>query len=261
MGGRILRSKICMKRSFSDMSGSSMDWASSSAGVRKPPLRRMARMSKRGGRRTALTRNQRMEVQRLVQRSSELKYFAFNSGVTTPISAAMSISAAPFQVPQGVTDSTRIGDELTMVAVRFRFEILNSLGALSDAFNNFRVCIFQWKPNSVPAAVDVFIPGPSGAPDIWSNYGHDFRSQFTILYDETFKTVGNQLAATTPGTAITTTGVQERKISLKFALKKVHYAAGGVTAGNLLYLALVTDSSVVPHPTITYQMKMFFRDA
>ena len=64
-----------MKRSFDTMS-QAMDWASSSAGVRKPGL---PRMTMRGGRRKALTRTQRTEVQRIVRSNIELKYFGFNS--------------------------------------------------------------------------------------------------------------------------------------------------------------------------------------
>jgi len=240
------------------LSSSAMDISSSSAGVKRPRpiLRRQRRIPYGKG----LTRKQALQVQRLMQKNIELKYIAFNSGVTTAVSQTMNISSVPWQVPQGTTDSTRIGDELTWISIKLRFEILNSSGALSDAFNNVRLVIFQWKPNSTPVATDVFIPGPSGVPDIWSTYGHDRRNEFCIVYDESFKTVGNQLAATNPATSDLTTGVQDRSISLKYAQKKCHFSAAGVTASNLFFIALVSDSSVAPHPTITYQVKTFYRD-
>lgn len=248
-----------MKRSFDTMS-QAMDWASSSAGVRKPAIRRLPRMTMRGGRRKALTRTQRTEVQRIVRSNIELKYFGFNSGVASAIGSTFNISPAPFLVPQGTTDSNRIGDELTWVSMKLRFEILNSFGVGSDPYNNFRICIFQWHPNSTPTASDVFIPGPTGASDIYSTYGHDRRHEFTIVYDECFKTVGNGQAATTPYTSMSTTGVQNRDISLRFAKKKASFVGAGLTATNLFYMALVSDSSVVNHPTITYQIKTFYRD-
>jgi len=248
-----------MKRSHSTMSlsSSAMDISASSAGVRRPPLRRQARMPVRG---KGLTKKQQAQVRRLVQRNIELKYFAFNSGFGSTISSTMNISPAPFLVPQGITDSTRIGDELLWQSIKMRFEIVNSLGVGSDTYNNFRVCIFQWHPNSTPAATDVFIPGPTGVPDCWSTYGHDRRHEFTIIYDEIFKTVGNAQAATTPNTSAITTGVQDRAVSLRFAKKKCSFVGAGVTATNLFYLALVSDSSAIPHPSITYQMKTFYRD-
>lgn len=248
-----------MKRTHSTMSlsSSAMDIASSSAGVRKPPLRRQARMPMRG---KGLTKKQQAQVRRLVQRNIELKYFAFNSGAGSAISSTFNISPAPFLVTQGTTDSQRIGDELTWVSMTLRFEILNSFGAGADAYNNFRFVIFQWHPNSTPVAADVFIAGPSGLPDVWSTYGHDRRHEFTIIYDEAFKTVGNGQAATSPYTSLTTTGVQNRQISLKFAKKKCSFVGAGTTATNLFYVALVSDSAVVPHPTISYQLKTFYRD-
>lgn len=249
-----------MKRTYSAMASQSMDWSSSSAGVRKPVFRRTFRVAKRGGRKTALTYRQRAEVQRLVQRNIELKYFAFNSGAGSAIGSTFNISPAPFLVTQGVTDSNRIGDELTWISAKLRFEIVNSLGVASDSYNNFRFVIFQWHPNSTPVATDVFISGPSGAPDIYSTYGHDRRHEFTIVYDECFRTVGNGQAATTPFTSITTTGVQNRDISFRFAKKKCSFVGAGVTGTNLFYVALVSDSTTAPHPTITYQIKTFYRD-
>lgn len=260
MGVRISQKFYRMKRTHSDMSSQGMDWSSSSAGVRKPILRRRLRMPMRGGRRTALTTKQRYEVKRIVERSSELKYFALNV-LGAPISSTANVSSAPFAVPQGITDTTRVGDELTWVSTKFRFEIVNSQGALSDVYNNMRLMIFQWHPNSVPTAADVLIPGPSGSPDILSTYGHDRRAEFTVLYDETFKTVGNQLAATTPATSIITTGVQTRDVSLRFARKKCGFTGASTNANEMLYLLIVTDSIVAPHPTISYQMKTFFRDS
>ena len=242
------------------MASQSMDWSSSSAGVRKPVFKRQARIVMRRGRKPALTLRQRAEVQRLVHRNLELKYFAFNSGAGSAIGSTFNISPAPFLVTQGVTDSNRIGDELTWVSAKLRFEIVNSLGVASDNYNNFRFVIFQWHPNSTPVATDVFISGPSGAPDIYSTYGHDRRHEFTIVYDECFKTVGNGQAATSPFTSMTTTGVQNRDISFRFAKKKCSFVGAGVTATNLFYVALVSDSTTIPHPTISYQIKTFYRD-
>ena len=248
-----------MKRTYSQMDVDTPT-PQSSSGLRKPAFKRQARIVMRRGRKPALTRTQRMEIQRMVHRNIELKYFAFNSGLGSAIGSTMNISPAPFLVPQGTTDSSRIGDELTWVSMKIRFEIVNSLGVASDTYNNFRVCIFQWHPNSTPAATDVFIAGPSGSPDVWSTYGHDRRHEFTIVYDEVFKTVGNAQAATTPNTSALTTGVQDRSISLRFAKKKCSFVGAGVTASNLFYIALVSDSTAVPHPTISYQLKTFYRD-
>lgn len=248
-----------MKRTFSDMSSQAMDWASSSAGVRKPPMRRTFRMSKRGGRRTALTRVQRAEVQRLVQRNIELKFFAYNAGGAA-ITSTFNVSNVMFAVPQGITDSTRVGDELTWVSSKLRLEFQNSQGPGADNFNNLRFVIFQWHPNSTPTAGDVFLNGPSGSPDLLSTYSHDRRHEFTVVYDESFKTVGNGQAATSPYTSTSTTGIQHRDISFRFAKKKCSFVGAGTTSTNMFYVAVVSDSGVVPHPTLLYQIKTFYRD-
>lgn len=245
-----------MKRTFEQMS----EAMAVDTGVRKRPrLSRQSRMTRIPG--TSLTSKQRAQVQNLIRASQELKYIVFNSGASTAISSTINISQAPFVVAQGLADTERVGDSLTLAgSVNLDLEIVNSTGVGSDAYNNLRVVIFQWHPNSTPIGTSIFINGPSGGPDIYSQYNHDLRQQYKILFDRTFRTAGNGQAATSPYTDITSTGLRKFFISLKRANKHVQFAGAGTTGTNLLYVALVSDSSATPHPAITYSTKMFWRD-
>lgn len=250
-----------MKRSFEQMSA--MDTSGSGGnGVRKrPPLRRQPRMTmmKRG---PALSSRQKAQVKRLVDSESELKYIAFSSGAATSVTSTMNISNSPFAVPQGVTDSERVGDSLKYCGtLEFRYQCVCAQGATGDVYDNIRIVIFQWHPNSTPIASSVFLTGPSGSVDIFSTYSHDNRQLFRVLYDKTHCMVGQVNAAITPATEAVSTGVIHAFIPMKPAQKHTQFAGGGATGTNLIYIALVSDSSAATHPTITYQSKLFFRDA
>lgn len=237
-----------------------MDWATSSAGVRKPRLVRQRRFPMyRAG--PALSKRQQVQVKRLVHQTQELKYIAFNSGVATQATSTMSVSNTPFAIPQGVTDQDRVGDSITYGPfLKLRINIANGQGATGDIYNNVRVAIVQWKPNTVPTAGDIFLNDPSGAPGVYSNYSHDKRQMFNILFDKVWTTIGNAAAAGTANTSAFVTGVQDLTISLKRAVKHVQYLAGGTSGTNLLYICIVSDSALATHPNFTYQTKLVYRD-
>lgn len=230
-------------------------------GVRKKPrLYRQGRMTMTKG--ATLTARQRAQVKGLIARSSELKYLPFSSGAATTISSTMSISNTPFQIAQGVTDTDRVGDSVNLTgSICFRFNIVNGIGATGDEYNNMRVTFVQWHPNSTPAAADIFINGPSGVADVYSQFNHDKRQMYKVLYDKVYATVGNANAAQTPGTSALQTGVITDYVSLKKAVKHIQYAGGGVTGTNLIYICLVSDSALATHPNITYTTKLFYRDS
>lgn len=237
----------------------SMDVDTAAARVRRPfkPPRKVPR---------GLTPKQTRAVQRLINKNVELKHLD-----TVSASAAYSnvagISGVPFDIPIGTSDVSRIGDRIKWVGhIKFKLEFVNSLGVGADAYNSIRLCIFQWHPTSTPTANEIFYNGPTGAVDILSQYNHDERQQFSILWDRTFTTVGNNQAATSPGTSIMTTGPRSFKIPLtaKYIPSSpfspdVQYN-GALTGANRLYLFYVTDSAAIPHPTMAFSCKVVFRD-
>lgn len=219
---------------------------------------------KRMGKGRKLNKRQVKDVKRLINRNIELKYFPYVANTTSVTSTGASVGN-PFDVPQGNTDTSRNGDSLKWCGkIDFRFEIVNGFGATADLYNKVRVVIYQFKDATIsgqsPIPSQIFINGPSGAIDVLSQYNHDFRHDYHILFDKTYHTALSTNVANSTQAPNSTTGVKHYRISLKKANKVVQYQGGGGQATNRLFLYYISDSSAATHPTIQYSLKTFFRD-
>jgi len=204
---------------------------------------------------------QKRQVQRLLTKNTELKHLLGQQTLGS-VSNTPTVSGALFDVPQGDTDGTRDGDSLAWCGwIDLKLLATNGIGATGDIFNVMRVILFQWHPASNPLVSDILGLGPSGIRDVFSNYKHDTRSEFVILFDKCFTTVGNTNAAGTPGASNLTTGVKHFKVSLKKAQKKVLYTAGTLTGTNRIYACYMSDSTIITHPTLTMSTKIVYRDS
>jgi len=254
-----------------DMSSSSMDISTNSAnaptGTRRTAMRSGIRKPK--GRK--LTARQKADVKRLIHINQELKYFPFLFA-STGISSTMTIDGTMFDVPQATTtspDTRRIGDSLMWCGtMEVNLLVVNGLGATGDTYNNVRVVIFQWHDVSqatpVPLASSILLNGPinTTTPDVLSVYNHDNRHQYTILYDNTFSTVGSGQSASQPLTAATSAGVHRIRINLnKLARKNVQYVGGGGQGSNRFFMLYGSDSVLATHPFLVFSSKVFFRDS
>lgn len=199
-----------------------------------------------------------------MHRTQELKFLVFN--YNSAASTTWNLSGGAFDIAQGTTDVTRIGDQITWAGhVDLKLRILNSTGVGADDYNTTRVILFQWHPNSTPADTDILLVGPSGVTDVYSQYNHDRRTEYCIVFDRTYVTAGPGLAATAPFGAGSLTQVHTYKIPLKgihgsYFQKKVQYVGAGITGTNRFYLMFASDSAVAPHPVFTGSSKVVFRD-
>jgi len=193
----------------------------------------------------------RQEVQRLIQRNTELKY---QNSITA--NTGLSTTATMYQITniaQGTTDVTRVGDRLKLVKSYMRGVVY-----CGDVSNIVRFIIFQWFPNSTPVAVDILLPGSSGAYDWTSQYNHDLRQEFKVLYDKTWTLVGNGSAATAPYTSAYQACFQA---TLKPRHTELQYSGGGTTGTNQIWWMALSDSSAPTHPTIEFTFKTMYTDA
>lgn len=196
----------------------------------------------------------------IINKSRELKFHAYTA-LGQAISSTGTLTGLPCDVPQGDTDTTRDGDSYDLAGnIQFKFQLL-----ASDTTNLVRLVWFQWKDISTaagpsPAASDIFFPGPSGAVDVWSQYDHDNRKSYKILFDRTYNLVGNGTSGTFPGTT-TTQIYRSTTVSLKKARRKVQLKGGGLQGTNRIFFLPLSDSSAASHPVLTYTTKMFFYDS
>lgn len=225
----------------------------------------MAKTTKRrrGKKRTGgakLNKKQTKQVKQIINKNLELKYYdatlgPFGQPNTWQISGISSI-------PQGQTDSSRIGDKLKMTRWQLRVQFDLSGGSLADATNHLRFVCFQWKPFTIPVVADIFNLGLGAAEDNFSFYQHDKKANYHILFDREYFLAGNGFLDTNDIASVgcCTSKYVFLSIPLKRAIKQIDYIAGGVTGNNKLYIATCSDSSVTPHPVISIQSHIEFYD-
>lgn len=217
--------------------------------MRKRTYRRRTPYRPRGKK---LNKREVRQVKTIVTRNIEKKYH----NVTQ---AQLGVSTTPYvaqltSVPQGDTDNDRVGDRLKWEKGYLRLFVLGG-----DTYNYLRFIIFQWKPNAstVPTAADILLVGAGGAVDYTSQYNHDNRQLFKIMFDQTFKTVGDG----STDTPLQDSSRQHLKRILRIPNKFAQYTAGHTTNGtNQLFMIAISDSSATTHPSIFFTFKIMYRD-
>lgn len=144
--------------------------------------------------------------------------------------------------------------------IYFRYNIIGA-----DTYNFIRVIVFQWKPenNFAPIAGDVLLDGSSATIDFTSQYNHDKRSLYKIMYDKVHRTVGDGSQTSLTNYPYTTDYTHYVKKTLIVPNKQLQYNGASSTSGqNQIYILTVSDSSVsLPHPQMSYTMKVLFTDS
>lgn len=216
------------------------------------PYRKTYRRPKRRyNRGRKLNYRQKKEVKRLVHVQQELKFWDVstnaygidNSGVTFTLSA----------VPQGDSDSHRDGDRLYIRKMYVRGQI-----EFGDSTNIVRLIFYQWKPSTTPILGSILLNGPSGSIDVHSQYSHDYRQQFKILYDKTFVIIGNSSSATSPYTPVS---IRQFQFTLRRLNHQMQFIGGGTAGTNQIYYLAISDSAAPSHPALTMSTKLMYTDS
>lgn len=176
---------------------------------------------------------------------NENKFFA-----TSQTGTAVNFSGSTYpltDVPQGLTDSQRTGDNITLD----KLEINVGIYAATQA-NMVRCFVYQWLPSltagSPPAASAVlFSTGSALAP--FSVNTVDQKPQYSVLYDEVVA-----VSASEPNRVL--------RIRLnKFKSRSVQYTGGTTNGCNKLFIVFISDDGVTPYPTVTFMSKLVYHDA
>jgi len=147
----------------------------------------------------ALPKQQRLatiqQVKSLISHNIEPRFFDLSNFAQNTSSTGTQLGLS--QIPQGVADGTRGGDEVNLKSLEVRFECyLQGTGGTNDFTNCVRLIIYQWLPMStaaipVPANVVQLTPGGTGQNGVMTMYNWDARTQYKILADKTFSLSGN----------------------------------------------------------------------
>lgn len=200
-----------------------------------------------------LSKAQRADVKKIIEKIGELKYKNINAAQT--IAVQIPTITHMTNIPQGTTDNDRIGDEL-----RLEKSYLRLFCGSQSPRNTLRVLFFQWIPDNTnpPTSADILLVGSSGTQDYTSQYNHDKRHLFKIIFDQTYTLVGDGQAATSPNQD---SSVQFHQYTLDFTRPKVQYDAASTTVGsNQLYIMYMGDQNGAAAPFMFYTLKLMYRD-
>lgn len=140
---------------------------------------------------SGLTTKQKSAVRKVVkkeiQKEAENKYM--NTDQNLNVGSTSVLKSCLIMVP-GLTDSTRVGDEiyLSKVMLDYTIEQPQPIAAGVPAFSDkeahvLRFIVFQWFGNALPTAPDI-LQNVNVGDAINSDYFHDFKGLFKILYDK-----------------------------------------------------------------------------
>jgi hypothetical protein len=153
-------------------------------------------------------------------------------------------------VSQGVGVSQRTGDTIFMSKCYINYSI-NAANA--DVYSLARIIIFQWKPNSSFA-----VPTPSDilqVVDPYGMYNWQFSNQYNILYDQVHFLSGT-------GSAPTASSNQGYfgNLDISRITKKVEFSPAVAFGANELYILIISDSAVIPFPTLNIRTRIVYSE-
>jgi len=180
-------------------------------------------------------------IKAALRRDEELKFFSVSQPQTAQSYAASLTQLAP--VPQGTTDSTRVGDQLVIRHMRLKGSCVL---AAADVTNLMRILIFYWHPHTTPVASDIMLDN-GAATSVFSEYSTDHRKEFTVMYDKLFNLDAAHVQ-------------QIWEFNKKLNIKVQFVAASTTTAHNMPYIMCLSDSSAAAHPTFGFSYKLTYID-
>lgn len=186
------------------------------------------------------------KVRRVVNSIAEKKYLVTTSGGPQNVDYSGTVASIS-DVPQGLSDSGREGDQIYLRSIEFSWQAF-----IGDTFNVLRLIVFQWYPPTTPTVADIILATAVGSTDIvFAPYNHDKRYNYKILYDKTVSL--DAVKANTSGVI--------RKYIIKGFKRHIQYEATGTTGTNKIYILKASDSAAVSHPQMQNYHKINYSDA
>jgi len=165
-------------------------------------------------------------------------------------------------IAQGVTDTTRVGDELTLKHIQVRGTVFN--GATNNT-NDIRIIIFQYKNSDNTPIMDNLLQNSiiSGATrSAYSARAQDFMNEYVVLFDKVWHTEIGIPGATNTGTSGQYSHYVNFTVPLKYAKKKIQYEAATNAAVNGIYVMVIgSQASGASNPTCALQWAVSYTDS
>lgn len=199
------------------------------------------------GRGSAMTRVNRLAT--VLDRMMEKKAidYTFSSGVAGLDAGGLIFDVS--NIAQGDDRSSRTGLTISPVALYLKGFFTASP---TDRINSARVIVFRWNDTTAPLVTDVIeasFADRTIAPYNWANSG----TKLHILHDKIL---------TSDNAADTWRSDDRLRITFK-PTDQIRYTgpAGNSGVSGRVFLLMLSDSSVLPHPACNYSGRLVFRDA
>lgn len=194
-------------------------------------------------------------VQKAISKTTETKYFQDSASIS---GTAVSTTAGLWDItaiPQGSTDTTRVGDKLKMKRIIIKANIQSANVATLGTTDDVRIIMFQWYPNSnlIAPVLASILNNTTASTICQSFYNHDYINQYHILYDKRFRLLG--------GTSIAQRDIIIKPRKMRFVKKNIEFSNASTAGSNKIYVLLVADKVAGTNATITAISKVWFTDA
>lgn len=176
---------------------------------------------------------------------------------------------------QGLADTQRVGDSITVKSIKIRLNLYNSVDMGAAPWTDFRIIVFQYKSNdNTPQVGNLFLQSnanestPAGNPEFgtYSPFNIDYVPRiYHILYDKHVRTEQGLNAAGQFGQTGKIAHTMFFKVPLKYCKRKIQFQGGGTTTNNGIWLYVTTGQTGAPiHtvlPSIKFDYNIRFTDA
>ena len=184
---------------------------------------------------------------RKIEKAIEWKHADFSTAVSVSTAGSLHNLTA---IPVGDTDVTRDGDKLTISSIMIRGEV----SAGDVPYNHLRIVFFTFNTTAQqPAVVTLFNTAAfPNSPHLWFYDIDQFRSRkgMKILSDRVYKTRsydGQNIHSVTFYKKI------KRRIN-------VQYFNQSIVSGQSIFMLCLSDSNVLPHPSLNLHTRINYCD-
>lgn len=205
-------------------------------------------------------------VENVLKKNTEYKQHSdgYSLAVVYGATAGASISHLT-NITQAITDTGRIGDEITLKSIQIRGVIYNNTGAASNPYNFIRVIVFQYKSADNIPTVDEYLQNSvvsGNTRSAFSARNQDYMGIYISLFDKVYKVEGGAANAANYGPTGNISQYIQFNVPLKYCTKKIQYEAATTLATNGIYLIVIGSSaSVTNNPTQAFQWTVLYTDS
>lgn len=206
-----------------------------------------------------LKREVKVMVKSMISSKKELKYFDVVSGTNSTIDWNGSTPTSITDIPQGVSDTNRIGDGVFPVRLRysvlFKYNQVNTTTNLANSCSLLRMLIVRWKPffTDVAPTVAKIMTYTGTFYAVQAPLTNDGIDQFTVLADR----------------RVVLDGISQANVELTGTIKlknpSIDYKAGSTTnQSNGIYVFFISDAQAASgvYPSVaTSAFRTQFTDA